>query len=195
MQPALEIPYIDFGSFFKSIGSATVDFYPHLIQGIKDVAGILIGISIPLSLFFLIVIIYSTEQLKRIRKKEAEAFDLKVVPAYEKTEGGDPETAKRWRDIVEHISSNNSNDWRQALIDADIILDQTLTKMGYQGQTVGDKLQRVAKGDFNTIDDAWKAHKVRNQIAHEGSGFELNHHEAKKAFDAYRRVFEEFYYI
>ncbi len=80
-------------------------------------------------------------------------------------------------------------------MEADIILEDLLTKMGYGGDSIGEKLKKVAKGDMKTLDEAWEAHKVRNQIAHEGSNFTLNHHEAKNVIGMYRKVFEEFYYI
>jgi hypothetical protein len=80
-------------------------------------------------------------------------------------------------------------------MEADIILDDLLNKLGYRGESIGEKLKRVAKGDMKSLNDAWEAHKVRNQIAHEGSSVNLSHHEAKNVISMYRRVFEEFYYI
>jgi hypothetical protein len=59
-------------------------------------------------------------------------------------------------------------------------LDDLLNKLGYRGESIGEKLKRVAKGDMKSLNDAWEAHKVRNQIAHEGSSVNLSHHEAKK---------------
>jgi len=102
---------------------------------------------------------------------------------------------KLWESVKKHIESDNENDWRQAIMDADIILDDLLNKMGYRGESVGEKLKRVERGDFATLDLAWEAHKVRNRIAHEGASFSLDHREAKAAYDNYRKVFEEFYYI
>ena len=92
------------------------------------------------------------------------------------------------------MQSANESDWKQAIIEADVLLDDILTKMGYRGESVGEKLQRVARGDMQTLDDAWSAHKVRNDIAHT-AGFKLNQHEANHAINLYRKVFEEFYYI
>ena len=170
-------------------------FYPTLVEWIKNIAGFFIGFSLVLSLFFLIGIIYCVEQLKYIRRKEKETMNLKVVPAFEDVPAGDNVMAKRWESVKTHIATDNPNDWRQAIIDADIILDDILNRMGYRGESVGEKLKRVAKGDFVTLDDAWEAHKVRNEIAHGGSSMSLNHHEAKEAVNRYKRVFEEFYYI
>lgn len=190
------MPYLDLNPFLNGVAEFVIDKYPGFIATIKGVTGVLVGVSIPISLFFLIVIIYCVEQLKRIRNAEEKIFDTKVVPAFEENvKSPDTDLSDRWESVVKHISTQNPNDWRQAIIDADIILDNILTKMGYIGQTVGEKLQKVAKGDFESLESAWEAHKVRNQIAHEGSNFALNEHEAKKAFDNYKKVFEEFYYV
>ena len=169
--------------------------FPGLVAVVKTVFGILIGISFPISIFFLIGIIYCVEQLKRIRKAEEAIYDLKVEPAFDAVETGDTVMAHRWDNAQKRIESSNPSDWNQAIMDCDIILDDLLTKLGYQGQSIGDKLKRVNPGDMKSLNEAWEAHKVRNQIAHEGSNFTLNHIEAKRVIHMYRKVFEEFYYI
>jgi hypothetical protein len=188
-------PSLNLAPALQQIINGVLAFYPILVVWIKDFAGFLVGLSWPLSLFFFIGIIYCVEQLKYIRKKEDEISKVKVVPAFEDVPASENVMTKRWESVKAHIATDNPNDWRQAIIDADIILDDILNRMGYHGESVGEKLKRVAKGDFATLDDAWEAHKVRNQIAHEGSALGLNHHEAKAAIDRYKRVFEEFYYI
>ncbi len=187
-------PYVDFFSFFSKIYHALVDWYPALFGGAKSTLGVLIGLSFPISLFFLIVIVYCVEQLKHIRKKEELIYDTKVEPAYQESAGGDPALAHRWENVIRHIESQNQNDWKQAIIEADMILDDILTAMGYRGESIGEKLKRVEKGDFKSLNEAWEAHKVRNQIAHE-SGFALTQHDALATINMYRKVFEEFYYI
>jgi hypothetical protein len=189
------LPSLDFSSNFHFIGQWIVASYPGWSAGLKSTVGLLVGISIPLSLFFLIGIIYCVEKLKEIRQKEHELYDLKVEEAYETVDKADPASAKRWESVMRHIASTNQNDWRQAIMEADIILDELLTKMEYKGESIGEKLKRVEKADFNTLDDAWEAHKFRNQIAHEGSTVLLSEYEAKRIINLYKKVFEEFYYV
>jgi hypothetical protein len=163
---------------------------------LKSILGFLIGLSLPLSLFFIIVIIYCVEGLKLIRRKEALMYDTKTELAFEQgVEAGDAALARRWEAVTSHISSDNPNDWKQAIIDADIILDDILTKMGYQGESVGEKLKRADPGDFRSIRDAWDAHMVRNRIAHDGSSFSMNQIEAQRTIAQYKKVFEEFFYM
>ena len=101
----------------------------------------------------------------------------------------------QWQRIEDHLQSPNENDWRQAIMEADIMLDDILDKMDLPGETMGDKLKAVDKGAFLTLDNAWEAHRARNQIAHEGSAYVLTGREAKRIIELYKTVFEEFQVI
>ncbi len=111
---------------------------------------------------------------------------LGVVPA---------EPDPRWLEIVRHIESNNPSDWRVAILEADILLFDMLSQMGYSGTSIGEMLKQVEPQNFLTLDDAWRAHKIRNTIAHEGSSYELQRAEAERAIRLYENVFKEFYFI
>ena len=143
-----------------------------------------------LSLFLGALLIYSLLQLRRVRKIEEAYYGTLLVKKDEHAEG-DP----RWQHIEALMANNTSSDFRQAIVEADIMLDDMLTKQGYDGASVGDKLKRAERSDFLTLDDAWEAHKVRNKIAHEGSAFVLTEREAHLAIERYRRVFSEFYLL
>jgi len=101
----------------------------------------------------------------------------------------------RWEHVLELVVADNPQSWRGAVIEADIMLDEMLGKMGYVGNSVSDKLKQVARGDFYTLDKAWEAHKIRNQIAHQGSDYILTKREANRVIQLFREVFEEFHYI
>lgn len=152
-------------------------------------------ISVPTSLILIIGIITAVERTKHIRKKEHEIYFPKVEPVYDETARADPQLATKWKRITEHVESQNQNDWRQAIIEADIILGEILEKMGYQGEGIGEMLKRVEAADFHTLSQAWEAHKIRNIIAHEGSSYQLSQTEVRRVINLYRQVFEEFFYI
>ena len=195
-QPGVSLPSFDLVPLFKEIVTKAINSWPYIVTDIKGSLSFLIVISIPLSLFFLIGIFYCAEQLKVIRKKEAIKHDLKVEPAFEDEKpDGNRDLAAQWAKATALLNSSNQNDWKQAILEADTMLDSILTGLGYQGESIGEKLKRVQTGDFKNLDDAWEAHKVRNQIAHEGAAFDLTHHLANETIQRYKRVFEEFYYI
>lgn len=102
---------------------------------------------------------------------------------------------ERWQKVQDRIGSGNPADWKLAIIEADIILDEMLQKMGYHGVGVGEMLKAVEKTDFATLNDAWEAHKIRNTIAHEGEEFIISRPEATRVINLYKKVFEEFFYI
>ena len=90
--------------------------------------------------------------------------------------------------IQGYLSSDSEALWRIGIMEADNLLLEVLTEKGYQGVSVGEKLQSAS---FKTIDLAWDAHKIRNRIAHEGSDFQLTEREAKRAFTLFESVFRD----
>lgn len=95
-------------------------------------------------------------------------------------------------EIQNHIQSDNPNDWKLAIIEADIVLDQTLKSRGYAGNTLGERLRSITPSQLASIDDAWDAHRVRNKIAHEGPDFVLTKRIAEDTIARYMNVFREF---
>ena len=67
-------------------------------------------------------------------------------------------------------------------------------KLGYQGENLGERLKAIEPSDFITLQAAWDAHKVRNQIAHE-TNFQLSKREVRRVIGLYEQVFREFKYI
>jgi hypothetical protein len=99
--------------------------------------------------------------------------------------------SNRLDDVLAHISSPNPNDWKLAIIEADIILDEALKQYGYAGNSLGERLKSISTTQLGTLNEAWEAHKVRNRIAHEGADFVLTRRIAEETIDRYRRVFNE----
>jgi hypothetical protein len=151
----------------------------------------LINILFTLSaILFITVIIYTTMRIRELRAKELE--ELKKFIVREPTAEGKND---KWDKIQKDIESINENDWRLAIIEADSILDEMVKQMGLKGEDLGERLKSVEPSDFDTLDDAWEAHKVRNRIAHDGSAYPLTQSEAKRIIGLYEKVFREFKYI
>ncbi len=99
--------------------------------------------------------------------------------------------SSRLNDVLQHIDSENPNDWKLAIIEADIILDEALKNQGFVGSSLGERLRSISSVQLNSLNDAWEAHKVRNRIAHDGADFVLTHRLAVETINRYRRVFSE----
>lgn len=103
--------------------------------------------------------------------------------------------AEKWKKIIEKSESQNPSDWRLAIIEADIMLDDLLMQLQLPGETMGEKLKAVEPSDFLTLDLAWEAHKFRNMIAHEGQNFMVNQREIRRVIGLFEQVFKEFHLI
>jgi hypothetical protein len=133
------------------------------------------------------LLVYFTTRLHQSDEEEAKAFTtISEHEEHAKVEHS------RWAYIKGLIESPQQSDWRQAIIEADIMLDEMLTKLGYIGASIGDKLKTANPNHFHTLNDAWEAHKVRNDIAHRGSEYELSDHVAYRTINHYENVFREF---
>ena len=149
-----------------------------------------------LSLLFLVGILYAFLRAEKIihdTKHEDETHDGTRGAG----EAGAVEnsTEKRWQRVLAHVDSERESDWRLAVLEADVLLDEMVTHMGYHGDSLGEKLKAVEQSDFTTLPKAWEAHGVRNRIAHEGAAFALTEREARRVISLYEEVFKEFRYI
>lgn len=97
----------------------------------------------------------------------------------------------RWKKIQEKLESSNESDWKLAIIEADAMLDDIVKSLGYRGDTMGERMRQIKPDQFAYLDDAWRAHKVRNFIAHD-SDYVVRHETAKRTLDIYRKVFNQF---
>lgn len=188
----LTTPVVDFFTSTKNQHAA--------VSFLDTVVGSLVGLSIPVSVMLLIGIIISVERLKRIRRKEHELYNVPVEEAYVAPASGvqaqtNQTNILRWRKILTMVDSTNQNDWRQAIIEADIILDEIVTAANYAGEDLGTKLRNATEADFTTVKQAREAHFIRNRIAHDGAAYPVSQHEAKRVVNLYKQIFEEFYFI
>jgi len=146
----------------------------------------IIFIGYALSVIGLFVIVYATVRLFELRKREEEFYST-VIASPETGRGMHP----RWEHIQTLLEGASPSEWREAITEADIMLDEVLTKQGYVGAGVGEKLKSVDTTELGTLQDAWAAHKVRNLIAHQGSTFDLSETVAQRTIAHYEAVFRE----
>lgn len=155
-----------------------------------------------ISIFFIFVIIYVTIRMFEIRKKEHEHMHHEIEEyahnqalKTEKAQEGGTFKNERWKKVLDYLFSDNENDWKLAIIEADLMLFDMLTQSGFKGDTLGDKLKDANTDSFPSLSSAWEVHNIRNKIAHEGSSFEVSLHEAKRVISLYEQIFKEFQYI
>jgi hypothetical protein len=148
-------------------------------------------IAILVSLLLFVGYVYAKIRYAQLSDMEQEA--LRNAENAWATKHANPDSRNaRWDIIQKRVTENSPESWRIAIIEADILLDETLSNAGYPGQSLGEKLKGANPQSFTTIQDAWEAHKVRNEIAHAGSDFVLTQKSARDTLSRFERVFREF---
>lgn len=184
--PTLNIEYIFYLLYtgLKTVWSWTIGFFQAGgIWWIAIVSGLI-------TVLFVVGIIYFVWRIFQLRKEErAEASEV-----MRNLTKADIQRNEEWDKILALMNSDNPSDWKLAIIEADVLLDELVTRMGYKGDNLGEKLKTVEPSDFLTLDLAWEAHKVRNAIAHQG-GYTLTKREARRVIDLFQKVFEEFHFV
>lgn len=106
-----------------------------------------------------------------------------------------PPANKDWERVQRLFTSDNPSDWKIAILEADIMLEDLVrVKMGYRGETLGECLKQIEVSDFTTLQEAWEAHNFRNRIAHE-SDAGISRRDVNRAIGLFEKVFREFSYI
>lgn len=169
------------------------------ISGIIPVAGIISVLDTLWTVYTIVAYIFSVFLLvlyvyASIRKNLYLGLQSQILRdaerLYDEQYRGAPRST-RLQDVLTHSTSDNPNDWKLAIIEADIILDDALKQKGFPGISLGDRLKNVAPQQLNTLQDAWEAHKIRNRIAHDGADFVLTKRITQETINRYQRVFSE----
>lgn len=170
-----------------------VTFTPGAIPvWISNLTHAVLVLGMILSLILLVLVVYA--QIRMVQTEHEGFHALEEVEHEAAAHGpeGERHEYTRWDDIVALSTSPNESDWRRAILEADIMLSDVLRTRGFEGATVADQLRAANPFQMRTLDIAWQAHKVRNQVAHQGEALALTERDVRATIDQYKRVFEEF---
>lgn len=97
----------------------------------------------------------------------------------------------QWQIVLDHMNSGNPAEWKLAILEADNMLLEVLDQSGYPGESLGEKLKAINPQSLASYNDAWEAHKIRNQVAHEGAAMDFSQRIAREAIAKFEHVFKE----
>ena len=95
----------------------------------------------------------------------------------------------RFLKIENTLNKENYLSFANVITEADKLLDKALIEMGIPGKTMGERLKKSGT-KFSNLNAVWRAHKVRNAIAHE-AGFEVSFQQAKNALEIYKQALKD----
>jgi len=156
-----------------------------------------------LTLFFITVIIYVAVRMFEIRRKEHAHLHHEIheyahhQKEIEKKLQSEKSISKneRWVKVLNYLFSHSSSDWKLSIMEADGMLFEFMGRLGFTGDTLGERLKSANQETFPQLTKAWEVHSIRNKIAHEGLAFELTQHEAKRIIALYEEIFHHYGFI
>lgn len=98
------------------------------------------------------------------------------------------ETTSRWNTIMA-VSNTGASGLKSSINEADKLLDHVLKQLGYGGERMGERLKQAGPR-FSDQNAVWRAHKLRNALAHE-IGFDLVPNQAKEALHDFEQALKD----
>ena len=95
----------------------------------------------------------------------------------------------KFLEIENKLRQDNPASFISTVIEADKLLDKAMVEMGVSGKTMGDRLKKIG-GRFTNLNGVWRAHKLRNMIAHE-SDTEVSYKQATNALAIYKQALKD----
>jgi len=85
------------------------------------------------------------------------------------------------------LKKGDESEYKLAIIEADTVLDDVLEKVGYSGETLEDKIDKVSLVVISNKEEILEAHKVRNTIVY-NPNYKVELEEAKKLLEIYKKA-------
>ena len=142
------------------------------------IASLIVGTII---LAFVIVIMYRTAWIKfRILFDATEFFTYRPFGVHNLT--------RQWQKTRARIRTANEAEYKLAIIEADGILGDTLSRLGFTQPTIAERLKEVNTAIIPNLEQIGEAHKTRNNIVHDPD-YRLSMEEASRILGYYEETF------
>jgi len=97
---------------------------------------------------------------------------------------------KRWQHTIRRLESPNMADWKLAVIEAEALTEEVLARMGFGGESFGERLKKMRPDQLPNLDNLTNAHQIRNNIVHDPD-YRIDIGEASKTIAVYEKSLQE----
>lgn len=95
----------------------------------------------------------------------------------------------RWKNIMQRLETASEEEYKLAVIEADTMLDATLRRLGFIGETLADRLTKVNVALVPNLPEVREANGIRNNIVYDPS-YRLTLSEARRIIEIYQATFQ-----
>ncbi len=142
---------------------------------------IFLAVSLAL-IVFIVFILLKSSYLKSFFFEDTKEF-LQF-----KTHGAS-KLVKEWKKINKKLESELESEYKLAVIEADVLLDEVLSRMGHTEETIEEKLKATTSAELYNIEEVKKARKTRNGIVYDPD-YSLTLDKAKETLKVYEEAFK-----
>lgn len=150
------------------------------------IAGMIIFFKVIFIVFlilFIIGIVYVVYQLQKFRPAYKLVYKPEHIAQFRPTK-------KRWEEVFARFEMGTESDWRLAVIEADSLVDTVFKQLGYEGETLGERIRSIESHELHSINELKEAHGIRNKLVHT-QGYKISREDAERSLRIYRSVLEE----
>ena len=140
-------------------------------------------IGVVFLLLFITGIVYVILQLRKNRPNYRLKYSAEHMPQ-------DKVVKKRWEEIMNRFRMGTESDWRLAVIEADSLVDGVFKRMGFEGDSLAERMGSISPQELQTLADLKEAHRMRNNLVHT-TGFKVSQQDAERTLGRYEKVLEE----
>ena len=158
-----------FGAFINDIlGSYNALIESFYSVGLGKFKNWVLAIFFPLDLLLLGLLTITLRKYAAMNRIKPDSPE----PQREAASSPKEDVKTQWEHVKELANSQNPSDWNMAVLRADSLLDEILQRMGYEGDTMAERLKVIDPNQLPSAERVWSAHRLRNTIVH---GLSENH--------------------
>ena len=189
-----EVPWLNLEYFFNKFFDFIENFIPFVTGKVSQVTGFGYGFLKYVAFALILVgvggVVYLLIKLFEMKTRKRVYFS----DFFEETETA---AARKdtWGGIKRRLDSGTDDDWELAVIEADTLVDGIMTRIGYRGVTLGDKIKSIDEKNFVNLKVLWEAHVARKLVDEGGPDYKITKDEAKDALDKFEKALKELKYL
>lgn len=161
-------------------------YYGSVVLAVYKALALVITIVALLGIWYVAV---KSAEIRRVRRGDASAEPVKDTTPRVLSQLKDT-TITRWHKIIERLDKQEEKDFKTAIIEADGLVDAALRAQRFPGETMADRMRAIGPERAISTDELWRAHKVRNEIAHDPH-YAVSPREGHDMMRIYKKVLEE----
>jgi len=90
----------------------------------------------------------------------------------------------RWDKVMELIATENQVDWKAAVLESSMMLNEVLEAVGHEGKTLGQKLTETNSEQLENLETIKKANDIKNEIVR-NSEYKISKQEAEEIVEIF----------